>query len=213
MTPKEELIIKFNHIILIQGFDNFSMVDLAKMAGISRAKLYIYFKNKDEIVQSVVHRHLEFLQKNSIPTKVEGKNLLPTILNSLLLMGSTTKLFKTQLKQAYPQMYRQFNQGYEEYFQALKKYYQVAQQQQLLISDVSAEFLLFQNQINIHGILNNVRTNQISLEKGEQYLKEYFTYQIHSLLVKPEVVVSDQIKNFTQTIINEYYDTYAQINN
>ena len=122
MTPKEELIIKFNHIILIQGFDNFSMVDLAKMAGISRAKLYIYFKNKDEIVQSVVQRHLEFLQKNPIPTKVADENLLPTILNSLLLMGSTTELFKTELQQAYPQMYRQFSHGYEKYFQALEKY-------------------------------------------------------------------------------------------
>lgn len=213
MTPKEELIIKFNHIILIQGFNNFSMVDLAKMAGISRAKLYIYFKNKDEIVQSVVQRHLEFLQKNPIPSKVENENLLPTILNSLLLMGSTTELFKTELKQAYPQMYRQFSHGYEEYFQALEKYYQIAQQQQLLINDVSAEFLLFQNQINIHGILDNVRTNQISLEKGEQYLKEYFIYQIHSLLVNPKVVISDQIKTFAHTIINEYYDTYAQINN
>ncbi|GEO59602.1 TetR/AcrR family transcriptional regulator [Companilactobacillus bobalius] len=213
MTPKEELIIKFNHIILIQGFDNFSMVDLAKMAGISRAKLYIYFKNKDEIVQSVVQRHLEFLQKNPIPTKIEDENLLPTILNSLLLMGSTTELFKTELKQTYPQMYRQFSHGYEEYFQALEKYYQIAQQQQLIINDVSAEFLLFQNQINIHGILDNVRVNQISLEKGELYLKEYFIYQIHSLLVKPEVVISDQIKTFAHTIINEYYDTYAQINN
>lgn len=213
MTPKEELIIKFNHIILIQGFNNFSMVDLAKMAGISRAKLYIYFKNKDEIVQAVVHRHLEFLQKNPIPSKVENDNLLTTILNSLLLMGSTTELFKAELKQSYPQMYRQFSLGYEHYFSALEEYYQTAQSQQLIIDDVSAEFLLFQNQINIHGILDSVRTNQISLEKGEQYLKEYFTYQIHSLLINPELVESDQINDFANKIINEYYDTYAQINN
>ncbi|MFC6176631.1 TetR/AcrR family transcriptional regulator [Companilactobacillus huachuanensis] len=212
MTPKEELVIKFNHIILVQGFSNFSMVDLAKMADISRAKLYIYFKNKDQIVNSVVDRHLEFLKKYPIPTTAKDENLLSTILNSLLLLGSTTELFESELREKYPQLYRNFKRGYETYFSNLKSYYENAQENHLIIKDISAEFILFQNRINIRGILDDVRNNQLSLNKGEQYLAEYFTYQIHSLLLNKTPIIPDDIKKFSKVIINEYYDTYANIN-
>lgn len=210
MTPKEELIIKFNHIILIQGFSNFSMVDLAKKADISRAKLYLYFKNKDEIVQSVVNRHMEFLTKYPIPKQAENENLLSTILNSLLLLGSSTELFEKELQQKYPQLYRDFRHGYDQYLIDLKSFYQNAQQKKLVISTVSADFLLYQNKICIRGILDDVRTNQISLEKGEQYLREYFTYQIHSVFTKV-LTVSDAVREFGEVIVKEYYDTYSLI--
>ncbi|KRN98725.1 TetR/AcrR family transcriptional regulator [Companilactobacillus kimchiensis] len=209
MTPKEELIIKFNRIILIQGFSTFSMVELAKMADISRAKLYLYFKNKDEIVAAVVKRHLDFIQKNPIPKTAEDENLLTTILNSLLLIGSTSELFENELKQKYPQLYQDFHHGYDNYFKNLKTYYQNAQTNKLIIDNISAGFLIFQNRINIHGILDSVQDNQITLEKGEKYLREYFIYQTHSLLVNPNVVASDDVKKFQKTIITEYYGTYS----
>lgn len=211
MTPKEELVIKFNHIILVQGFSKFSMVDLAKMADISRAKLYIYFKNKDEIVNSVVDRHLEFLKKYPIPATAKDENLLSTILNSLLLLGSTTELFENELREKYPQLYRNFKSGYEAYFTNLEAYYKDAQENKLIIDDVTPDFIFFQNKISIRGILDSVRTNQLSLDKGEQYLSEYFTYQIHSLLLNKTSIIPDDVKKFSQVIINEYYDTYANI--
>jgi len=188
------------------------MVEFAKMADISRAKLYLYFKNKDEIVALVVQRHLDFIQKNPIPKTAENENLLPTILNSLLLLGSTSDLFEDELKQKYPQLYQEFSHGYTEYFQNLKNYYQNAQDNKLIVNNISAEFLLFQNKINIRGILDNVQTNQITLEKGEKYLKEYFIYQTHSLFTQPNIIESDKTKAFQKTIINEYYGTYSMIN-
>lgn len=213
MTPKEELIIKFNHLILIQGFNNFSMVDLAKKADISRAKLYIYFKNKDEIVTSVVDRHMEFLKKYPIPEVAKDENLLSTILNSLLLLGSSTELFEKELQQKYPQLYRDFRHGYDQYLVDLKAYYQDAQKNNLVINTVSADFLLYQNKISIRGILDDVRTGQINLEQGEQYLREYFIYQIHSLFINNNLSVSDSVKRFSETIVREYYDTYSLIKN
>lgn len=213
MTPKEELIIKFNHIILIQGFTNFSMVDLAKKADISRAKLYLYFKNKDEIVESVINRHMEFLTKYPIPQGASVENLSSTILNSLLLLGSTTDMFENELKQKYPQLYRNFIQEYESYLENLVTFYKDAQIKKLIINDVSAEFLLFQNKINIRGILDNVYTNQISLDKGEQYLREYFIYQIKTLLIDEQNQFPEGVKSFGETVIKEYYDTYSLINN
>ena len=213
MTPKEELIIKFNHIILIQGFSNFSMVDLAKKADISRAKLYLYFKNKDEIVNSVVDRHMEFLTKYPVPNEASDNNLMSTILNSLLLLGSSTDLFEQELKQKYPQLYRDFRRGYDQYLIDLQNFYQDAQKSNLVINTVSSDFLLYQNKISIRGILDDVRTNQINLEQGEKYLREYFIYQIHSLFVNKNLVESDEVKNFVKNIIKEYYDTYSLINN
>lgn len=212
MTPKEELIIKFNHIILIQGFDKFSMVGLAKAANISRAKLYIYFKNKDEIVEAVVGRHLLFTQKYPVPTKITIDNLLPTILNALVLVGSTTDLFENELKQKYPQLYRDFIRSYSDYFRDLKVYYQAAQKQHLITDKVSVDYLLFQNKINVRGILQSVQSGEITLEQGEQYLKEGFTFQMHSMLVNhPEP--SAEVTKFEKILLAEYYDTYSQVEN
>lgn len=213
MTPKEELTITLNHIILIQGFDNFSMTDLAKLANVSRAKLYLYFKNKDDIVESVVGRHMEFLKKYPIPETAQDENLISTILMSLLLLGSTTAVFETELKQKYPRLYREFRHGYDSYLTDLNGYYQNAQKNGLIIDTISADFLLFQNKINIRGILNSVLNKQINLETGERYLKEYFTYQVHSLFISQNLVASEPIQELESEIINEYYDTYSIVNN
>ncbi|WP_125768487.1 TetR/AcrR family transcriptional regulator [Lapidilactobacillus wuchangensis] len=211
MKSKDQLIIKFNHIILIQGFTDFSMVELAKKAGISRAKLYLDFKNKTEIVTAVVQRHLLFIEKNPVPNLATSDNLLVTILNSLLLMGATTERFEQELKLKYPQLYRQYTQADQQYFADLSVYYQQAQSKKLLNSTVSAEYLLFQNRLNVRGILAAVQTGQITLEQGESYLRAGISLQLQIMTVDSTQLVSGDLKEFEQRIINEYYDTYSLI--
>lgn len=210
MTPKEKLVIKFNHIILIQGFNNFSMAQLAKMADISRATLYTHFKNKEEIVESVVERHLRFIQTHPLPDKAKKDNFLQTIINSLLLIGSTTDNFESELKNSYPRMYREFTQSIDEYLNQLLDYYQKAQAEGLLIKEVTPEYLLFQNKLNIRGILKNVQEGNLTLDQGEKYLIEYFLLQMHSL-TGTKVKITSEVSKFKDVIINEYYDTYSLV--
>lgn len=212
MDPKKELIIKFNHIILIQGFTRFSMVGLAKMANISRAKLYIYFKNKDEIVAAVVERHLRLTQKYPVPSQAQADNLLPTMLNAWLLMGSTTTLFEQELQQTYPQLARRLNQAITKYFADVQQYYQQAQTANLITDTVSTEYLMFQNKLNIRGILQQVQLGELTLEQGEHYLKESSTFQLQAMFVAPVPQPTPEVLALEKTIINEYYDTYSLTN-
>lgn len=209
MDPKKELIIKFNHIILIQGFTRFSMVDLAKMANISRAKLYIYFKSKDEIVAAVVDRHLLFTQKYPVPAQTNTTNLLPTLLNAWLLMGSTTTLFEQDLQQAYPRLAHRLNQTISQYFDDVQQYYQNAQTANLVIDNVSAEYLMFQNKLNIRGILQQVQLGKLSLEQGAHYLRESSAFQLQAMLIKPIPQPTSTVIALENKIIDEYYDTYS----
>ncbi|KRK96152.1 hypothetical protein FD25_GL002618 [Levilactobacillus acidifarinae DSM 19394] len=186
------------------------MVDLAKQAGVSRAKLYIYFKNKDEIVAAVVGRRLQFLQKYPVPTQATATTLVPTILNALLLMGSTTTRFERELLAVYPQQYRTFMHAYETYHRQLVDFYQDAQAHQLLVADLSAEYLLFQSQVSVRGILQGVQTGQLTLDQGERYLREGFTFQLRALLVDSQLAVTPETRAFGRVIIQEYYDTYAR---
>ncbi len=211
MDPKAQLIITFNHIILSQGFTNFSIVELAKKAGISRAKLYLYFKNKDEIVTSVVDRRFQFLEQHAVPEQPTPTNLVATILDALLLMGSSTDRFESELKQGYPQLYRRFIHGYQTYFDTLKHFYQRAQAKNLIVTNVTTDYLLFQSQLNVRGILQAVATGQIGIETGEQYLKDGFKFQLQALLGHPDVQLPPDLVKFEQTIIHEYYETYSLV--
>jgi len=102
MINQKDLTIKLNHVILIQGFQKLSMSKLATAVGISRASLYLYFKNKDDIVQAVVDRHLKFIAEHPVPKQFSPATFLPIWLDSLLLMGSPPTTFTTDLRKGYP---------------------------------------------------------------------------------------------------------------
>jgi AcrR family transcriptional regulator len=47
-------------IFLAQGFDAASMSDIARAAGVSKGTLYVYFANKEELFQAIVHEECMF---------------------------------------------------------------------------------------------------------------------------------------------------------
>ena len=42
-------------IFLARGFDAASMSDIAKAAGVSKGTLYVYFDNKEQLFEAIVH--------------------------------------------------------------------------------------------------------------------------------------------------------------
>ena len=42
-------------IFLAQGFDAASMSDIARAAGVSKGTLYVYFDNKEQLFEAIVH--------------------------------------------------------------------------------------------------------------------------------------------------------------
>src|SRR5271168_3200661 len=46
-------------IFLAQGFDAASMSDIARAAGVSKGTLYVYFDNKEQLFQAIVHQECQ----------------------------------------------------------------------------------------------------------------------------------------------------------
>jgi AcrR family transcriptional regulator len=46
-------------VFLAQGFDAASMNDIARAAGVSKGTLYVYFGNKEELFEAIVHQECE----------------------------------------------------------------------------------------------------------------------------------------------------------
>ncbi len=46
-------------VFLAQGFDAASMGEIARAAGVSKGTLYVYFKNKEELFEAIVHGECE----------------------------------------------------------------------------------------------------------------------------------------------------------
>jgi AcrR family transcriptional regulator len=46
-------------IFLAQGFDAASMSDIARAAGVSKGTLYVYFENKEQLFQAIVHEECQ----------------------------------------------------------------------------------------------------------------------------------------------------------
>jgi AcrR family transcriptional regulator len=47
-------------VFLARGFDAASMSDIARAAGVSKGTLYVYFANKEELFQAIVHEECMF---------------------------------------------------------------------------------------------------------------------------------------------------------
>src|SRR5580658_8185704 len=47
-------------IFLAQGFDAASMSDIARAAGVSKGTLYVYFANKEQLFEAIVHEECMF---------------------------------------------------------------------------------------------------------------------------------------------------------
>jgi len=68
---KKDILIQFNRDIILaaarklfqhNGISRTSMDDIAKEADCSKSTIYVYFKNKDEIINYIVYEHMVLLR-------------------------------------------------------------------------------------------------------------------------------------------------------
>jgi len=213
MIDQRALTIKLNHVILIEGFQKLSMSKLAAAVDVSRATLYSYFKNKDEIVQAVVARHLQFITENPVPEQFEATTFLPIWVNSLLLMGSTTETFTTDLQHVYPELAHQLSLAYHDYFQQLLAYVRQAQQVSFILPDYAPDFVIFQAEALLKTVLQQIRTHRLTLAQAERYIEDSLKLQLQGLLTPAAHGQVDMatIAPFKAVILAEFRATYALI--
>ncbi|MCF6159988.1 MAG: TetR/AcrR family transcriptional regulator [Furfurilactobacillus sp.] len=213
MINKSDLTIKLNHVILIDGFQKMSMGKLASAIDVSRATLYSYFENKEEIVQAVVARYLQFISDRPIPNTFTPDSFATVWLNSLLLMGSTTDRFNNDLQHGYPDLAYQLRAAEHEYFQRLLSYVEQAQQEDFIEPTYDPNFALFQANSLTQSIIQQVRSKAITLDLAERYLKDGIDFSFAGLLTSTAKEHFDiqTIKPFEAVILSEFRKTYSLI--
>jgi AcrR family transcriptional regulator len=58
-AKRRQIVEGARQIFLAQGFDAASMSDIARAAGVSKGTLYVYFDNKEQLFQAIVHQECQ----------------------------------------------------------------------------------------------------------------------------------------------------------
>lgn len=213
MINQKDLMRKLNQVVLIEGFQKLSMSKLAAAVGISRASLYLYFKNKDEVVQAVVERHLGFIAEHPVPQQFSPATFLPIWLASLQLMGTTTEQFMTDLRKAYPEHFQAVSESQQDYFAQLEAYITQGQAQKVLMDVYPADFVIFQAQTLIQGILTRVQHRQLAVDQAGRYVEATLHLQLVSLLAANSQAKLDvkQVAGLEAAVLRKFRETYALI--
>lgn len=215
MACKTDLIDKLNRVILLTGFKNQSMASLAQAIHMSRATLYLYFKNKDDIIHCVLARHCQFIHDHDIKLNEDpdtlARHFVSVTLNALLLSGSTTALFRQELKTYDPAGYAQFAQASTEYFQQVQHFYELAQANHVMSLAVAPDYLVFQHKTMASQILEKTLAQKITVKQAEYYFDQYLKIQM-ALLVLPKYrchLRSAPLTTFHKQISDRFYAVFA----
>lgn len=123
-TRHQELVARINRIFLRNGLAGQSMAALAKAVGVSRGKLYLYFSSRDEVVAAVVDQYVALANaQGRVPAAKWTVQALPHwLLTELMLLGSSSPVFVTDLGHAYPAQQRRVEAALSEWEARLAAY-------------------------------------------------------------------------------------------
>lgn len=196
---QEKLILKVLGNIRDKQFASMNMEDMAKLMGISRATLYKYFSNKEEIFEHFTDGLIQYIEANQLSDVTEETlmsyfHLVFEQSTSLALLVPDS--FLQQLKDMYPKMHNRLVRSMEErnkqtiafyrfgmekgFFRQLNPHLLI-QQQQLFETLFNVKFLM-QNQLNVEQALWDF----YYLQK-EQLLFERYQELLNDEVMKPKM--------------------------
>ncbi|WOD65283.1 TetR/AcrR family transcriptional regulator (plasmid) [Niallia taxi] len=197
---QEKLILKVLGNIREQQFASMNMEDMAKLMGISRATLYKYFANKEDIFEHFTNGLIQYIEANQLNDVTE--ETLMTYFQLVFEQSTSLALlvpdsFLQQLKDMYPEMHSRLARATEErnkqtiafyrfgmekgFFRQLNPHLLV-QQQQLFETLFNVKFLI-QNQYTVEQALWDF----YYLQK-EQLIFERYQELLNDKVMKPKMV-------------------------
>ncbi len=79
MEPKERIQAKAQELFLQFGIRSVSMDDIANHLGMSKKTLYQYFADKDELVDAVIHSHINEIENECVKCRINAKDAVHEI--------------------------------------------------------------------------------------------------------------------------------------
>jgi AcrR family transcriptional regulator len=189
---QEKLIMKVLGNIRDMQFASMNMEDMAKLMGISRATLYKYFANKEEIFENFTNGLIQYIESKQLSDVTE--ETLMTYFQLVFEQSTSLALlvpdsFLQQLKDMYPEMHNRLVRAMEErnkqtiafyrfgmekgFFRQLNPHLLI-KQQQLFETLFNVKFLM-QNQLTVEQALWDfyyLQKEQLLFERYQELLND-----------------------------------------
>lgn len=126
---KVQMINKINDEIVKNGFKTLKMDGIAKVMGVSRGKLYQYFSSKDEVIEAVINRYLQYIDDISIlgdPREPQEfvDEFISIFFQNVILAGSASDIFIDDLKNVYPHLFEKFSESMAKRDSVIQNFYE-----------------------------------------------------------------------------------------
>ncbi|MCT4560930.1 MAG: TetR/AcrR family transcriptional regulator [Crocinitomicaceae bacterium] len=76
MEKREEILIGATNVFMSYGIKSVTMDDLARELGISKKTIYLYFKDKNDLIESILNEHLSKDQNRCIEVREDAENAI-----------------------------------------------------------------------------------------------------------------------------------------
>lgn len=204
---KKEVLAKFHRdniirasekLFLKNGIENTSMDDIAREAGYSKATLYVYFKNKDEIIGAItllgMKAFLDYV-RNCLMEHKDFKSQYFALCYALVDFQKEHPFYfecvfseinvDLELEET-PKVYYEIYEVGEEINQEILKIFQEGVKEDLLRRDIQLPLASFIFWASIHGIIRMSKEKNKYLQKGmgvssEDFLQYSFELLYHSI--------------------------------
>lgn len=211
MERKDELTIALSRTMLAHGFAKQSMNALAQLIDVSRATLYSYFAGKTEIVETVCIRREQLLSANppaERPLTADG--YLNLRLNTILLLGMRSPIFRTDLQQQFPDLASRLDAAYANYDVAATARLLELRTAGIIHGNADCQYFNLQDAIMVAGTIVRIGTDHLEYTTVEALLRDYLRAVIRGTVAHPESLNQALVEQGTAALLAELRNTYYQ---
>ncbi|MED1420848.1 TetR/AcrR family transcriptional regulator [Bacillus smithii] len=198
---KVQMINKINDEVVKNGFKTLTMDGIAKVMGISRGKLYQYFSSKDEVIEAVTNRYLQYIDDISIlgnPSEPQEfvDEFISIFFQNIILAGSASDIFIDDLKNVYPSLYDKFSESMAKRDSLVQNFYEAGMKKGVFNQGMNAQLINLQDKTMLAVLVRPKFLFAHRLEPS-QAIRDYLRLRIlgiiapeHQTLVNYEKVES-----------------------
>lgn len=203
MEIKEKILKGAEELFFKYGIKNITMDEIARHLGMSKKTLYQYFKDKDEMVHSLILDKIEEDKCIFGKTHKESENIVveafAIMKNIREIMGHVNPILFYELAKFYPKTWEKFNEFKRDFIRInLEESLRMGQAQGFVRSDININILSTMRLESIDMSFNTqiFPTDKYNLVEVHVALTEHFLYGIctlkgHKLINKYKNIIEE----------------------
>jgi AcrR family transcriptional regulator len=188
MENKERILMKAEEMYMQYGIRSVSMDDIANNLGMSKKTLYLYFVDKDELVDAVVESHIQKVETDCINCRKDATNAIHEIFITMERImeefGNMNPMLLYDMEKFHFKAYQRFQEHKGKFFlQIIRDNIEWGMQDELYRSDVQVE-VMARYRIESMMIPFNVNVfppGKFNLATTSELIIENFTYGLATI--------------------------------